>query len=290
MKRSYLLLHLAVLSLGFSAVFGKLITLNEGLLVWYRLSFSAAILFFVMKFYKINRPVSFNEKFGIGKIGMLVALSWVFFYASIKYANISVAVVCACLTSFFTAVFEPLLNKKKFRAMEFLLSAITVIGISLIFRFDTSFRLGIILGIISPMFLSLYSIYNERLTRQYDSKLINYYQMIGGTIGLGLLMPVYLHYFPQESIIPDGRNTFYLILLAIICTVFVYVALTNVLKNISAFTVNLTINLEPIYSIILAFILFNENKEVSIWFWIGLSLTVLSVALQTLISVRKVVN
>lgn len=162
-----------------------------------------------------------------------------------------------------------------------------MLGISMIFRFDTSYRLGIALGVISPVFLALYAIYNERLIKRYDSKLINYYQMIGGTIGLGILLPVYLHFFPVESFFPGCKDVFYLVLLALFCTVFVYVALTESLKKISAFTVNLSINLEPIYSIILAFLFFNESKEVNFSFYVGLCLAVFSVILQTLISFRK---
>lgn len=287
MKKSYLLLHAAVIFLGLSAVFGKLISLNEGLLTWYRVFFSALLMFLVLKLFKVSSRISFKERIEIGKIGILITMSWVFFYASIKYSNISIGVVCACLTSFFTAVFEPLINKKKFRLSEFLLSALTVVGIGLIFRFDTSYRLGIILGVISPVFLALYAIYNERLIRRYDSKLINYYQMIGGTIGLGVLLPAYLYFHPVESLVPGLKDTFYLILLALFCTVFVYVSLTEALKNLSSFTVNLSVNLEPIYSIILAFLFFNESKEVGFSFYLGLFLAVLSVALQTLISARK---
>ena len=209
MKKSYLLLHSAVLFLGLSAVFGKLINLNEGLLTWYRVFFSAIFLFFVLKLFKVNNRIPFKEKFEIAKIGMLITLSWVFFYAGIKYSNISIGVVCYCVTSFFTAIIEPLINKKGFRLSEFLLSVLTILGIALIFHFDTSYRLGIALGVISPIFYTLYSIYNKRLALRYDSKLINFYQMTGGTIGLGILLPLYLYFFPTKTVIPDLKNTVY---------------------------------------------------------------------------------
>lgn len=287
MKKSYLLLHIAVIFLGFSGVFGKLISLNEGLLTWYRVFFSAVILFFVLKWFKINDHIRFKEKLAITKIGTLITLSWLLFYASIKYSNISIGVVCYCMASFFTAVFEPLINNQKFRLSEFLLSALTMIGIVLIFHFDTSYRLGILLGIISPMFASLYTIYNERLVKSYDSKLINYYQMIGGTIGLGIVLPVYLHFFPTENLIPNMKDTLYLILLSVFCTVGVYVTFTELLKKIPAFTVNLSLNLEPVYAIIVAFLFFDESKEVNFAFYIGLFFVMLSVILQTIISIKK---
>lgn len=287
MKKSYLLLHIAVILAGFTGIFGKLITLNEGLLTWYRVLFSAIFLFLVLKLLKISSRISSKEKLDIAKIGVLITIHWVFFYASIKYSNISVGVVCYSLTSFFTALFKPLIDKTRFVLSEMLLSAITLLGISLIFHFDASYQLGILFGVISSAFAGLYTIYNERLAQNYDSKLINYYQMIGGTVGLGGLLPVYLYFFPVESIIPDLKDTFYLILLAVFCTVGLYVTVTEVLKKIPAFTVNLSFNLEPIYAIIIAFLFFEEGKEVNFSFYIGLFFVMLSVVLQSLITIRK---
>ncbi|GAA4208229.1 DMT family transporter [Pedobacter jeongneungensis] len=287
MKKSYLVLHFAVILAGFTGIFGKLISLNEGLLVWYRVFFSAIILLLVLKLFKVATNIKFKEKFHITKIGMFITVHWVFFYASIKYSNISVGVVCYCLTSFFTAVFSPLINRQKFNLSELLLSLLTLFGIALIFHFDSSFQLGIGLGVISSAFAALYTIYNERLVKVYDSRLINYYQMLGGTIGLGILLPVYLHFFPVESIIPNWKDTAYLILLASFCTVGLYVLFAESLKRISAFTVNLSFNLEPVYSIILAFLFFNEGKELNLSFYIGLAFVMTSVILQTFISIRK---
>lgn len=287
MKKSYLLLHIAVILLGFSGVFGKLISLNEVLLTWYRVLFSAIILFLVLKVFGVGRYISFKEKFAIARVGVFITLSWLLFFASIKYSNISIGVICYCMASFFTAVLEPLINKKRFRLSEFLFSGLTIVGIGLIFQFDTSYRLGIILGVISPLFASLYTIYNERLVNHYDSKLINYYQMAGGTIGLGLLLPIYLYFSPVDSIIPNWKDTFYLFLLALFCTVAVYVIFTEILKKMSPFTVNLSLNLEPIYAILIAFLFFNEGKTVNFAFYIGLIFVMGSVVLQTLFSVRK---
>lgn len=287
MKKSYLLLHFAVILAGFTGVFGKLISLNEGLLTWYRVFFSAVILFLILKLFKVLDQTTSKEKFDIAKIGLLITIHWVFFYASIKYSNISIGVICYCLTSFFTAVFKPLIDRSAFKFSELLLSMLTLLGISLIFHFDTSYQLAIILGVISSAFAALYTIYNERLVKVYDSKIINYYQMIGGTIGLGFLLPAYLYFFPAENLIPDFKDTFYLILLSLFCTVGLYVAFAEVLKKIPAFTVNLSFNLEPIYAIILAFIFFDESKEVNTSFYIGLFFVMISVVLQSIISLRK---
>lgn len=287
MKKSYGLLHIAVLLVGFTGVFGKLITLNEVLLTWYRVFFSAIFLFLALKLLHIKHSLSLQEKFRIGKVGLLITLHWILFYGSIKYANISIGVICYSLTSFYTAIFKPIIKKQRFKVSELLLSAITLVGISLIFHFDSSSQIGIILGVISSAIAALYTINNEQLAGKYDSKVIIYYQMIAGTIGLGVLLPIYLHYFPAAEIFPNIKNVVYLILLSLFCTIGLYVIVTEVLKKISAFTVNLTFNLEPIYSIIIAFLFFDEGKSVNYSFYLGVFFVLLSVLLQSMLSFKK---
>lgn len=287
MKKIYLLLHFSVIIAAFTGIFGKLISLNEGLLVWYRIFFSFVWLFFIVKLFKVNTAISAREKFDIAKVGLLITIHWIFFYGSIKYGNISIGAVCYCLTSFFTAIFAPVINRKKFAVTELVLSLFTLLGISLIFHFDVSYQLGIALGTVSSAFAALYTIYNERLVKKYDSKLINYYQMMGGTIGWGVLLPVYLYYFPMKSIIPGMEDIVYLLLLSLICTVGLYIMFAESLKRIPAFTVNLSFNMEPIYAITMAFLFFGEGKQVNGAFYAGLLLVGISVILQTVISMRQ---
>jgi drug/metabolite transporter (DMT)-like permease len=287
MKKSYLLLHIAVILAGFTGIFGKLISLNEGLLVWYRVFFSFIWLFFILKLFKVKTAIHVRNKVNIAKVGMLITLHWVFFYGSIKYSNISIGVVCFCLTSTFTAILEPIINRKKFVVTELLLSMLTLLGIALIFHFDASYQVGIAIGVVSSLFGALFTIYNERLVKHYDSKVINYYQMMGGTIGLSVLMPLYLYFFPVAHYLPSLTDTGYLLLLSLICTVGLYVMVAESLKRISAFTLNLTFNLEPVYSIIIAFLFFEEGKEVNASFYVGVFFVMASVVLQTIITIRK---
>lgn len=287
MRKSYLILHIAVILAGFTGIFGKLISLNEVALVWYRVLFSTLILLLGFKILKIKRLDSLKDKIVIAQVGSLLMLHWIFFYASIKYANVSVGVICYCLTSFFTAIFAPIINKKRFNYEQLFLSLLTIVGISLIFHFDASYQLGIILGVISSSFSALYTIYNERIVLKYDSKIINYYQLGGGTILLGILMPFYYLIFPQLVYIPSLTDVVYLILFSIFCTIGLYILFAEALKNLSAFTVNLTFNLEPIYAIGLAFLIFDEAKEVNASFYWGLALVLLSVVLQAIFSLLK---
>lgn len=287
MRKSYLILHIAVILAGFTGIFGKLISLNEVALVWYRVLFSTLILLLGFKILKIKRLDSLKDKIVIVQVGSLLMLHWIFFYASIKYANVSVGVICYCLTSFFTAIFAPIINKRRFNYEQLFLSLLTIVGISLIFHFDASYQLGIILGVISSSFSALYTIYNERIVLKYDSKIINYYQLGGGTILLGILMPFYYLVFPQLVYIPSLMDVVYLILFSIFCTIGLYILFAEALKNLSAFTVNLTFNLEPIYAIGLAFLIFDEAKEVNASFYWGLALVLLSVVLQAIFSLIK---
>jgi len=212
--------------------------------------------------------------------GLLLGLHWILFYASIKYSNISVGVVCFSLVSFFTALFAPLINGKKLSVPELLLSGLTLCGIALIFGLDATFRTGIILGVISAMLAALYTISNERLTKSFNSQTITLYTMLGGGVGLTIIMPVYLHVFPVATIVPSLPDFGYLLLLSLVCTDLMYLMTTEAIKTIPAFTVNLTFSLEPLYSIILAIILYHENKVLSAGFYCGLALIILSVVLQ----------
>jgi len=283
--KHYLLLHIAVLIAGFTGILGKVITLNEGLLVWYRVFFTSILLFFIVKviFKKSRLPV--RDIVEIVKAGALLTFHWVFFYGSIKYSNVSIGVICYCLCGFFTSIFKPLLEKTAFRVSELMLSVLSVLGIGLIFHFDAAFRTGIVLGVISSALGALYTIFNARIVKKYDNLTINYYQMLGGTIILGALLPVYLHLFPVDRLLPTLNDTFFLLLLALFCTVGLYFALVEAMKKIPVFTINLSFNLEPIYAILLAFLFFNESKEVNFDFYIGLTIIIFSVVLQTFKSV-----
>ena len=280
MKKAFIQLHISILLAGFTGVFGKAITLNEGLLVWYRMLISGILLLVILGASQKLKAVSRKDFQRLALAGCLLGLHWIFFYGSIKYSNISVGVVCFSLTGFFTAILAPILNKKKFAASELLLSGLTLLGIGLIFSFDSQYRTGILLGVISSLLVAFDTIANERLAHSFKSEVITVYQMIGGSIGLAFLMPFYLHFFPVETMIPSWQDLGYLVMLSLFCTVLLYMLLTQALNKISAFTVNLSFNLEPIYTIALAILIYKENRELTTPFYIGLGLIILSVVLH----------
>jgi len=287
MRTALIKLHVSILLAGFTGILGKLIQLSAGPLVWYRLLMTS-LLFFCWLWYTGNLPkISLRQALPIAGVGVLVALHWVFFYGSIKYANVSIAVICFALTGFFTAILEPLLERRSFSLRELCFSLITVCGIALIFHFDTRYRTGIMLGIISAAFCALFTIAIRKVGKNHASTTMLFYQMIGGFLFLTLAAPLYLALFPGISLVPSNLDLLWLFLLSSLCTIGMFLLQIQALQHISAFTVNLSYNLEPVYSIILAMIIFHELSELNLSFFAGLALICASVVLQSLYAIRQ---
>lgn len=282
MRKAFLQLHIAVLLAGFTGVLGRLITLNEGLLVWYRLLMSSATLWIFFYFTGKLRLISLKELMKIFGVGLIAAMHWVTFYGSIKYANVSVALVCFSAIGFFTAIFEPLVFRTRIDVWELLLGLMVIGGIYIIFHFDPQYKVGIIVGIISALLGSLFPIFNRVLLRTHSTETVTVYELSGGFLALSIILPFYLQRFPADHLIPTMSDFLWLLVLSWLCTVLAFQLSMNALKKISAFTVNLSYNLEPVYGILLAFVIYQENKDLGSSFYIGLSIIILAVALQTL--------
>lgn len=280
-KKAFVKLHLSVLIAGGTGIFGKLITLNEALLVWYRMLFASVLFFVVLFFLGKLRKVTLRDAAKIAFVGILLAAHWIFFYGSIKASNVSIGVVCLSLMSMFTAVFEPLINRHRVSLREIMFSLVAVLGIVLIFHFDTRYRVGIYMGVASAALAALFTIFNKKVSAGYTTSTMLLYEMAGGFVGLSCLLPFYLDYAGVERILPNWQDGIYLFLFASVFTVGLYILQIQVLKVISAFTLNLSYNLEPIYSIVLAMLLFGEARDLNFSFYLGLGLIFLSVLLQT---------
>lgn len=286
MKQAFIKLHISIILAGFTGIFGKLITVNEGLLSWYRIWLAGILMLLILAVTQKLERISFRDFARTSLTGLLLGLHWIFFYGSIKYSNISVGVVCFSLVGVFTGIFSPLINRRRFVLSELLLSLLTLAGIALIFSFDSRYRVGITLGVVSSALGSLFTIANERLAHSFRSETATVYALIGGAIALTPLMPLYFYFFPVATLVPSWEDLGYLLLLAFFCTVVLYMLQTQVLRRISAFTVNLSLNLEPVYTIILAILIYQENKELRWSFYLGLVLILLSVVLQMLQVIR----
>ncbi|MBE2229494.1 MAG: DMT family transporter [Chitinophagaceae bacterium] len=286
MKKAFLQLHIAVFLAGFTGILGRLITLNEGLIVWYRLLFTALTMWVLFSFLQKIRILPNALKWQIMGVGFIAAMHWVTFYGAIKYANVSVALVCFSAISFFTALFEPLILKKKLNWPELLLGLVTLSGIYIIFHFDTRFKTGIIIGLISAVLAALFPIYNREFLKKTNVETMLVWQQTGGFLTLSLLLPFYLYRFPAETVFPDTTNLAWLLVLSWFCSVIAFQLSANALKRLSAFTVNLTYNLEPVYGILLAFAVYQENKYLSRWFFAGFAIIAAAILVHIFLLVR----
>lgn len=286
MKKAFIQLHIAVFLAGFTAILGKLITLNEGLLVLYRLLITVITLAAILLLRKKVILLPAKKMMRIFGVGALVATHWVFFYGSVKYSNVSVSLTCLSAIGFFTALFEPLILRRKLKWVELGLGLFAIIGIYMIFDFHPQFKMGILFGLISSLIASIFPVLNKQLLEENTPEIVTLYEMLGGFLVLLILIPVYLHFFPATYFVPTFSDWIWLLILAWLCTVFSFILQLNALTKISAFTINLTYNLEPVYGILLGFIIFHENKYLKPGFYGGLSLIILAVVLQA-IRVRR---
>lgn len=280
MKTAMIKLHIAVFLWGFTAVFGKAIELSELPLVLYRLIvvFIAMVVWFI--FYRDLQQTTKQQKKQLLWYGFIIATHWLFFYGSIKYANASIALVCLSSTGVIAAILEPMVFKQKLKPTEFLLGFMAIIGIALIFHFETKYRIGIVLGLLAAFFTVLFSIQNKKMVGVVNAKTIMLYEYLGGIIFLVCCLPLYVHFFPFAKLIPTTTDIVLVILLGLVLTILPMMLSLQALQKISAFTLNLTLNLEPVYGIILAFIFYKENKQLNYSFYVGFLLIFLAVVFQ----------
>lgn len=282
MKQALVKLHIAVFLAGFTGILGALIVLNEGLLVWYRIMITVVTLLVWLGWKKKITKISPASVWKLLGIGTIIALHWVCFYGSIKMANVSIGLICFASVGLFTALLEPLIMRKKFSWTELGLGMISLLGIYLIFHFDTRYRAGILTGIAAALLAALFSVLNKKHVKIAAPQTMMLYELSGGLLLLTLLMPLYLHFFPTDYIFPSLADWGWLLVLSWLCTVLAMDLMLQSLQKVSAFTQNLSFNLEPVYGILLAFILFKENEHLDNSFYAGFALIGLSVVLQML--------
>ncbi len=287
MKSALLKLNLAIFLWGFTGVLGRLITLNEGLLVWWRLLITVATVWGLFLFTKSKQEIPKKEIVKIGAIGGVLSLHWLCFYGSIKYANVSVALTCMSTTGLFTALLEPLFFRRRINAFEVILGLMALCGIALIYISNLAFSTGIYIGLAAAVFIVIVSILNKSVVEDYEPQTMTRYQLTGAFLFLSLLMPLYNYLFPAPSLLPSKNDWLWLLILCWICTVFTYGLYLDALKKVSAFTMNLTTTMEPVYGIVLAFLIYHENKDFGFTFYIGLALIVAAVCIQLFATVRS---
>ncbi len=272
-----LILHITVLVWGFTAILGALISINEIHLVWYRVLIAFISLYLYFRYKKINIRLKKSQFLKLFCTGAIVGLHWILFFGAIKASTVSVAMVCLSSLTLFTAVLEPLFSSKSISKLEILSGILIVIGIYLIFKFETEYQTGILMGIGSAFCASIFSIINSKQIQNRSATIITFYELVGAFFWISLYLAVTNGF--NSSMILNTSDLIYLLILGTICTSVAYVAGVLVMKELSAFKVALVTNLEPLYSIILALLIFGKSEQMTAGFYSGAGVILLTIFL-----------
>jgi drug/metabolite transporter (DMT)-like permease len=293
MKKALLQLNTAVLLWGFTGVLGKAIALDAPVLVWYRMLLTAVFMAVILIYRKEWVKIDFKDILPLAIIGGLMGVHWIAFYAAIKFSNASIALVCLSTASVFTSLLDPYVNKGKRDPIEVLLGLLALSGVYLIYNFQGHFAKGIFFGVTAAILSSVFTVLNKRIAHKYTARTMVFYEMSTGWVFISLMLAAIVLTGSERLLIspsspattlawlpPTGLDWLWLIIISLCCTVWAQSLALNALKKLSSFTVTLSVNLEPVYGIILAFIFFHENKHLNWSFFAGMGLICLSVLLQ----------
>ena len=267
--KNYLHLHLLVFIAGFTAIIGKLITLNAVSLVWYRMLIATVLMFAYIKIAKINISINRKSFFKLAIAGVIIALHWITFFGSIQVSNASIALAMFSTGAFFASFIEPIIYKRKIIAYEIVFGLIVVLGIYLIVRSEFRYIDGMILGVVSAFLSSLFAVLNGKFLEEHSATKISFYEFVSGVFFITLYIAFFGEGFNANHFNISLSDWFWLFILASVCTAYAFIASVHVMRFISPYTVVLTYNLEPIYGIVLALILFPESETMSSSFYIG---------------------
>ncbi len=285
-RNDYLKLHFIVFLWGFSAILGKLITIPAVEMVFYRAILAAIGMGVVILITKGTFAVDRKTGIKLLLIGFIVAIHWITFFGSARVANVSVSLVGFATNSLWAALLEPWFNRSKIKKIELLLGLVVIGGLYIIFSFNFQYKLGLLLGIVAGFTSALFSVFNARLVRRIPAFTITFYEMIGVFIGLALFMPIYQHTWATNNtlqLVPTPLDWLYIAVLAGVCSVYAYSEAVELMKRISVFLIQLTLNLEPVYGIIMAVIIFGGQEKMGINFYVGTVVILSAVILYPLL-------
>jgi drug/metabolite transporter (DMT)-like permease len=284
--KNYLHLHFLVFIWGFTAILGALISIDAIPLVWYRMLIAAVMIFFYFLILKKPFKISLNAmvKFLIG--GILIALHWIFFFSAIKVANVSIALVGMSTGALFTSLIEPFFFKRKLILLELFFGLIVVAGLYLIFNVESEYSLGFIYALISSFLSALFTVLNGLYIKKYDANLISFYQLFFGVAFITIFVLATTG-FQIENFTLTNSDILYLLILSSICTAYAFFASVKIMKYITPYTVMLTVNLEPVYGIILAVIIFGEKEKMSPQFYVGAGIILVTVIINGILKNKK---
>ena len=275
----YFKLHLSVLIWGFTAILGLLITIPSVEIVFYRTAIAALGLGVLLYLKKTPVKIGGKEMLKVGGTGLIIAAHWILFFAAARVSTASVCLAGMATCTLWTSFLETMLNRTKVKGFEVFLGLTVIGGLYIIFRFEFNHALGLSMAIASAFLSALFSVINGKIVKKHDPYVITYYEMIGACLGTAAFFPLYIAFFQPEGLqlIPTSMDWLWLSILALVCTIYPFSVTVEIMKRISAYVINLTINLEPVYGIILAVLVFGEKEKMETGFYIGTLVILLSV-------------
>jgi drug/metabolite transporter (DMT)-like permease len=278
--KNYLHLHFLVFIAGFTAILGDLISINAVPLVWYRMVMAGVLMLVFIKLRGIHIRVNLKTFARFSIAGIFIALHWITFFGSIKQANISIALSMFSTGAFFASIIEPIFFKRRIIWYEILFGIVIITGVLIISQAEFKYINGIILGVFSALFATLFAVLNGKFVKQYSASIISFYEFVSGVFFITLFIIFFSDGFNLEFFRLSVADYSYLFILASICTAYAFIAVVHVMKYLSPYTVVLSYNLEPIYGIALAIILFPQKEKMSLEFYIGAGIIILTVILN----------
>jgi drug/metabolite transporter (DMT)-like permease len=239
-----------------------------------------ATLALILYFKKISFGIGIKTILKILGVGFLISAHWILFFASARVSSVAICLAGMSTVSLWTAILEPVFTSKRLRSLEVLMSLLIIAGLYLIFRFEIDHVVGILMAVASAMLSALFTIINSRLVRRHRPLVISCYEMAGACLATALFFPLY-----AAGLTDTGQLDFsltmwdglWLLILAVVCTVYPFTSSVRLMQQISAFTVNLSVNLEPVYGILLALLIFKDSEHMSTGFYLGAAIILLSV-------------
>jgi drug/metabolite transporter (DMT)-like permease len=281
--KNYLHLHFLVFIAGFTAILGQLITISAIPLVWFRMSIASILIFIYIKVAKINIKIPPKSIFKLSLAGIIIALHWITFFGAINASNVSITLGVFSIGTFFASILEPIIHKRRVIWYEILFGLFVILGVLVITQSEIAYAKGIVLGIFAAFFSSLFAVLNGSFLKQHTATVISFYEFISGVIFVTFFIMLFEGGFSWQFFNISAKDFWYLFVLGSICTAYAFIAAIHVMKHISPYTVVLTYNLEPIYGIIIAIILFPEKEKMSPTFYYGASIIIVTVLLNAVL-------
>ena len=288
-RSDYLKLHFIVFLWGFSAILGKLVTIPAMEMILYRTLLAALGMIIVIAITRGNFKVTSQELLKLLLVGFLVAIHWLAFFGAARVSNVSVSLVGFATNSLWAALLEPWFNRTRIKKFEVLLGLVVIVGLYIIFSFDFQYKLGLLIGISAGFTSALFAVFNARLVQRIQPFTITFYEMIGAFLSIALFLPLYKITWAENhqlQLNPASMDWLYIALLAGVCSVYAYSVGVELMKRISVFLVQLTLNLEPVYGIIMAVIIFKDKEKMGVNFYIGTAVILSAVALYPVLKRR----